>query len=51
MAEYIDKTAAIDIMNAKAEMGVCSEYAAFFCAAEKMLELFTHRRCRAGGAV
>lgn len=39
MAEYIDKAVAVDIMNAKAEMGVCSEYAACFHAAAKMLEL------------
>lgn len=39
MAEYIDKATAVDIMNAKAELGVCSEYAACFHNAAKMLEI------------
>lgn len=40
MAEYIDKTAAVEALRAKAETSVSGEWAACFYTAAKMIELF-----------
>lgn len=38
-SEYIDKAVAVNILNAKADMGVCSGAEKHFAAAAKMIEL------------
>lgn len=38
-SEYIDKAVAVNILNAKADMGVCSGAEKYFAAAAKMIEL------------